>query len=359
MRILFPVFKFDYGLQSRGASLEKTFFYPALCEIADVIPFWLEENGYPADIENLQKKIIDKAELTNPDLIFFILLKHELYNETIANLSNRWITINWFADDQWRFDSFTKKIAPLFHFSITVDKYSLPKYAAIGYKNVILSQWATPKQLPIAIEGDSYKYDVSFVGSKNLVREWYVHELKKRGIFVDCFGSGWENGRIEFSDIERIMRESRISLNISNSIPVEMNYLFFALRKTFKVILGLAPQKEGYLASLVSQAAAIRDLFFGKKRQNQIKARNFEIPSWGGFQVSHFCLGIEDFFMPGKEIVLYSSASEMAQIIKYYLEHGKEREAIRLAGQRASLPYTYVERMKYILACVQKKINES
>ena len=51
-------------------------------------------------------------------------------------------TVNWFTDDHWRFDRFSRHFAPAFDWSITTDRDSLPKYEAIGYENVILSQWA-------------------------------------------------------------------------------------------------------------------------------------------------------------------------------------------------------------------------
>ena len=39
-------------------------------------------------------------------------------------------TVNWFTDDHWRFDRFTRHFAPAFDWSVTTDRDSLPKYQA-------------------------------------------------------------------------------------------------------------------------------------------------------------------------------------------------------------------------------------
>ena len=45
-------------------------------------------------------------------------------------------TVNWFTDDHWRFDRFSRHFAPAFDWSVTTDRDSLPKYEAIGYDGV-------------------------------------------------------------------------------------------------------------------------------------------------------------------------------------------------------------------------------
>lgn len=173
MRILAALLKYDYGIKNRGESLEKLVFVPAMENAgAEVKTFWLEENGYPNDIEGLQKKLIDSADSINPNYIFFILMRDEIKIETIKKLSEKYATINWFCDDQWRFDNFTKFVAPFLNYSITMDKYSVNKFKDLGCK-VIHSQWATNEFIEnIDIENINYKYDISFIGGKNFTRVW-------------------------------------------------------------------------------------------------------------------------------------------------------------------------------------------
>jgi spore maturation protein CgeB len=46
---------------------------------------------------------------------------------------------------------------------------------------------------------------------------------------------------------------------------------------------------------------------------------------------------LEDFFDIGKEIVCYLDKHDLADKIKYYLNHDAEREKIRLAGYRRAV----------------------
>nr|WP_321500580.1 DegT/DnrJ/EryC1/StrS family aminotransferase [uncultured Dethiosulfovibrio sp.] len=56
-KIATVLLSYDYGLPERRPSLERGRFFPAICDFADVTPFWLEENGYPEDLEGLQDRL--------------------------------------------------------------------------------------------------------------------------------------------------------------------------------------------------------------------------------------------------------------------------------------------------------------
>ena len=343
MKVLFVGFKYDYGIPSRGESLEIKSFYPAIeknCE--ECHAFWLEENGYPKKNDSLQSKIINHADKIKPDLIFFILMKDEIEKETIITLSSKYKTLNWFCDDQWRFDSFTKDIAKLFSFCITVDKYSIVKYRQIGI-NPIESQWATfDYNYELSLSRINYQYEVSFIGTKNITREWIIHELNKRNIQVNCFGSGWESGKVEYSEMQKIFYNSKINLNLSNSIPKDIRFYIFLLQKLFAINFDFKT-KISYLKQLKSL-----------KKLEQIKARNFEIPGCGGFQLSQYALGIDDYYSSGKEIIFFSEINELFLQINFYLLNDNLREKIRNAGYKRTSINTYNSRIKNIFDIVFK-----
>ena len=136
MRIVAAFLEYDYGIKERGYSGEKQIWLPSLIKIADeVVPFWLEENGFPDNKPLLQKNIINFVEKIKPDIVFFMLMSDEITLDTLDILKQKTITINWFWDDHWRFESFTKYVAPKLSYSITVDKYSIHKYKNIGCEN--------------------------------------------------------------------------------------------------------------------------------------------------------------------------------------------------------------------------------
>jgi len=78
--------------------------------------------------------------------------------------------------------------------------------------------------------------------------------------------------------------------------------------------------------------------------------RIFDILSCGGFCLSNYQDEIEELFVPGEEIVTYSSIDELTELCAYYLDHEKERQEIAEAGfLRLSRDYTYEITMQKLL----------
>lgn len=87
-----------------------------------------------------------------------------------------------------------------------------------------------------------------------------------------------------------------------------------------------------------------------EKKFGQMKARHFEIPYFGGFQMSYYYFQVAEYFEIGKEIVCFSDIDEAAALIHYYLANPKERERIKERGhRRARKEHGYVHRLKSIL----------
>ena len=213
---------------------------------------------------------------------------------------------------------------PYFTYCITTDKFSIPKYKKVGVENVIYSQWAAINTHDKP-EFKEYKYDVSFVGGFHPYRKWFIETLKKRGIKVEAFGNGWGNGPLSAEAMNELFVNSKINLNIGNSNSFDLRYLF-------------------------SYWKAIPLLFRSQKNASQIKARNFEIPYFNGFQLTDYVPSIENYFDIGKELVCYKDVDEAELLIQYYLDNEKERETIKEAShQKAIYQHGYINRLKEIL----------
>jgi spore maturation protein CgeB len=75
--------------------------------------------------------------------------------------------------------------------------------------------------------------------------------------------------------------------------------------------------------------------------------RDFEVPMSGGFYLVEYMEELEEFFDIGKEIVCYSDPQDLADKIRYYLEHEDQREEIRKAGyERAVRNHTWHKRFE-------------
>ena len=317
--------QFDYGDANRGPNTIGLLGFKRSFEKLghEVIPFYYDQY-LSNNLAKLQSDLLNKADEIKPELIFFILFRDQFTKETLMSLKNNYKTINFFGDDSWRFDNFTVNFAPCFTYCMTSDKFSIPKYHALGIKNIISSQWAAIDD-DRKIEPLPYKYDVSFIGAHNRYRDWFVKQMKNRGVDVQCFGHGWKNGSLTNDEMVKLFASSKINLNLSNSSSFDLRYMF-------------------------SHPKNFAHTLHTKKNASQIKARNFEINYYAGFQLADYVASLEDYYDLGKEIACYASFEEAALLCKYYLTNNSEREAIRDKGMiKARAQYSYETQLKKVL----------
>ena len=321
-KILFIGLKYSYGEKELGESINEAAHSDVLKSLNyKVENLWIDE--YTPG-EELQRVILNKAKEFQPDVIFFKIFRHEIQIETLLELGKNFFIFNWFGDDQWRFGDFTSKYANYFDACITTDKFSIEKYRDIGQKNVIKSQHASFEDFT-PCQNIVYKYDVSFVGGRSSFREWFVRKLKKQGIHVHCFGSGWEQGRVTYEEMREIFLTSKINLNISNSISYDLRYLMSSPKAILDVI---------------------RAMILGGKDSSQVKARIFEIPVRGGFEITEYMPSLDDYFHIGRDLVCYGSVDEAETLIRYYLKDSNKREKIKeRLVERSRGEHTYKIRM--------------
>ena len=64
---------------------------------------------------------------------------------------------------------------------------------------------------------------------------------------------------------------------------------------------------------------------------------------------------LHEMFEPGKEVVAYRTPEECVEMVKYYLDHDDERQAIARAGQQRTLrDHTFHQRMQELVDIVQR-----
>ena len=65
-----------------------------------------------------------------------------------------------------------------------------------------------------------------------------------------------------------------------------------------------------------------------------------------------------EMFVPGKEVLAYRTPEECAELIRYYLTHDEERQAVARAGQARTLrDHTYYQRMQELVGIVGKLLS--
>lgn len=328
MRILYVAMTDDYGKPERGLSFEHTNFFTALDGMGhEVVQFDFMRRKAAVGKRRMNEELMARAEEVRPDVSFFVLFTDEIAPVTIEEVGRRGgaPTINWFADDHWRFENFTRHYAPSFDWSVTTDADSLPKYRAIGVTNVIRSQWACNRYAYSKVT-DELEHDVTFVGQPHGDRSEVIDRLKAAGYNVECWGFGWPAGRLDHEAMVRVFSSSRINLNLSNSSDPDMR-LRSRIYRLVKRIDESAP------------------------RRSQIKGRTFEVPGSGGFLLTDRVPHLEDYFELDREVGVFESNDDLVGRIGWWLERHDERQAVAEAGYRRVLAeHTYDHRFREIFA---------
>jgi spore maturation protein CgeB len=327
MKIVYIDLKYDYGIKSRGLSPigEKGFSQVFEKMGHSVACFYYDE--YLQKLDLLQTELLKFVEQESPDVVYFSLYTNQFYPETLLKLKSKYKTIAWFGDDQFRFENFTCKYAPLFTYCVTTDPFAVPKYKKIGVQNVILSQWAALNiDVPAQRQEPKYNYDITFVGGAHSVRHWFIDEFSKAGLKVEPFGHRWPNGAVSLDKMIDIFQTSKINLNLSNSVNFDLRYL-----------------THGWM----NLPRALKSA----KNVSQIKARNFEIPYYGGFQLTGYVPWLENYFVIGKEVACFTDVDEAILLAKFYLENDQIREDIKNASiERSRNMHTYLHRHEAVFS---------
>lgn len=248
-------------------------------------------------IKSMNEEVIDLVRKEHPKYVLWTSFYDDVQESTLEMIrKDGTIVVGWFFDDEWRFNSYSKYWIPYLDYCVTNAIEAVPKYRAL---NARVIQTIPNTGIPIDCDWSNIeeKYDVSFVGSIIFAdREQYINKLKKRNIPVHIFGRG-SGGYVSFEQMIDIFENSKINLNFSKAGP-----------------------------------------YYWVK---QIKGRVFQVCMAGGFLLTEYVPGIENYFEIDKEIVCFHNHEEMIDKITYYLEHEEERQAIARAGwKRATCEYT-------------------
>ena len=92
-----------------------------------------------------------------------------------------------------------------------------------------------------------------------------------------------------------------------------------------------------------------------QERQFSGNKRLFDVTGLSTLLVTDLTKDLHQLFDLDKEVVGYRNANECVEVLKYYLEHNDEREAIARAGQQRTLrEHTYYHRMRELIDITRK-----
>ncbi len=321
-KILFVSMKHDYGDPARGLSYD----YKNLFLSLQGLNFEVELFDYIHEMdrvgrEQMNANLLQKIKNGNYVYTFISFFTDQLQFDYVEQFKKYTISIGIFYDDTWRRE-FTMTWAKVLHYFTTTDFFGEEFYSDLGIRNAIMMGYGF-SEMSYSHNDLLKKYDVSFVGAANATRRWYVEQVRRAGIQVATFGFGWPNGPVSQEELVNIFNQSKINLNLSNSVCTDIRF----------VLSGFRPLMN-YLRS--------------KKSGEQLKGRHVEISACGGFQLSFYADGIETLYQPNKEIAVYLSVDDLINKIKFYLKHEGARQKIAQAGYQKT-----IEKFEY-----KKRLND-
>jgi len=298
LRLLYLGMQWDYGDRNRGTSFEHDNFYPSLMSWDKVSQFkyfdfveFANQHGI-AKMSEALKKTVDEFQ---PDAMFSVFFEpnHDPTKSVIKSITETTPckTINWFCDSHYRYENFDTQWAPHLSYCVTTSEVAYKRYKHDGFANkVIKSQWfASPSYRKI--EGMAKDVGVSFVGQPHGDRRNVIQFLLTQGVKCDCYGHGWGK-RLSFSEMVEMFNRTKVNLNLNNAADA---------------------------------------------RFKQIKGRNFEVPGCGGFLLTGNSENLADYYVPGREIVIFEGNHDLSEKVKHYLSNDEERERIAEAGYKRTM----------------------
>ncbi len=363
---------------------------------------FIPANGYPVALDAIEAlKKLDQFVVT----IDLRKVRREVLSQTIEAVIKRFepsfiFTTNAVGlipdlfDDLkipyvswWTIDPANLKPPPsTFYHIFIIDKTRLPELKEEGYKSIhYLPFSANPRIFkPLPLE-KRYECNISFAGACRFSMGY----LENKDYIDRLFGGeGLVSSLIDdqIQNPTRLIEETykRITgQRVSNGLIVELRRIEYEAMRLYRndivseaASLGIhlygddgwknfshpKAKYRGWLdnrselpklynASKINLSVQISTL------KGSLSKRTFDIPACGGFVLGDFREALLWHFEDGKEVVYFREKGELKGLIKYYLHHPDEREAIAQQARRRILKdHTYLHRIRRILEVMKETL---
>lgn len=271
-------------------------------------------------LEMVRGQVREATREAGVDVALYLAQAPVLRDEDLDDLRRAGVpTIFWFVEDRTMFGYWRGLVGRYDHFWTFQAGGFVAELKALGQRFADFVPLGADPELHHPIEVD-VTYPISFAGTPYPNRVALLRGLADLpGLHL--FGPDWSrddalrshvavDGPVPYGELPRLFAASLINLNLSSAVDPAA----FAARKDW------------------------------------VNPRAFEICATGGFQLAEALAPIDEFFEPGREVVLFEGAAEARELCARYLADEPARRAIAAAGLRRALAdHTYDRRLEAAL----------
>ena len=258
-------------------------FYEPLKDLGHDMEFY---DTTATEIKDFRKTV----DTFKPELIFCCLTNDTSLTtyepwEELGEYNSKGLvkTFNWFCDDAWRFDDFSKHACHLFTVCSTPEPLYIEKFKnEAKYENIILGMWHSNKNY-YPREEVNKEYDIVFCGQLNDDRRRCINYLIDNGIKVEYLHG------LGHKEMLRALAAAKIGISFSKN-------------------------------------------YNGQNPVRQMKGRIFEVPAAQTLLLTEHTPGIEEAYTVDKEIITFNGPEKMFQKSKYLLENPAILKSVTTKG---------------------------
>lgn len=277
-------------------------------------------------------RLLDGVDEFEPDLV--LVIKGEVFlPETLHMMKARFDgpLVQWCGDNPFWFPNIIGSVG-IYDWFFLADYHYAPDVSRQGAKRVeFLPHAADPETYSIEADEVNGGADVIFVGDSrhqmgHLPENWHRVEMleavARTGVDLAVYGRGWDALPSDYT-VRNCLRGRTL-------LPARR---VAAAYRASKIVLNVHhPQMV-----------------------NGCNMRTFEAAACAAFQLVDDRPSLHDLFDPPNDLVTYSSADELNELISYYLSNPDERGAVAARSrERVLRRHTYTERLNGLIEKVTR-----
>ncbi|OOQ58082.1 hypothetical protein BC343_10515 [Mucilaginibacter pedocola] len=293
-----------------------------------------------------------KNNLAKIDIFLCYLYPQQVDTTAIAQIQQWGIPcVNFYCDNVREFS----KVPAAFK---VFDRMWVPEYEAlamykeakVNYIHLPMPMWVDKKYrntLP-----NENPQQISFIGSKDNLRQNLLGEAIAKGLNITVRGSGWQPE----SSVQTVPHPASVLKKIGNqagfikqhglkgyAIKHLQQLSQSAVFEVGEAYIAAKPGHEEYITITQSSAITLginRVPSHKRLHTNPLtysRLRDIEAPMLGACYLTEYCEGLNSLYEAEKEILTYKTADELVQQANRLLKDEQMRKALRASGQQRAL----------------------